>query len=198
MKFSFTNAKTGQREGPVDGPTLRQRVASGCIRPETIIETDDGRQLPASKITGLEPFFRRSPVPITEPAPTQTPTQQEQSYDPPKQPTARTAEPIINNQETSTASVRESDNLARKINRGNPALAYIASIMFGTMITIFLLKITNMDAIFIVTFSYSLATVLFTTVFLYWLWNCGKALAETLLLLRQIKDKQDRKDNPFR
>ena len=49
--FYYDN--NGQKQGPVTGGQLKGLAKAGMITPETIVETEEGKKAPASKIQGL-------------------------------------------------------------------------------------------------------------------------------------------------
>lgn len=66
----------GQKVGPISSDEIREKVASGEIVRQTLIETEAGRQYKAKKITGL--VFPEIPAaePPRPPEPTKTPKEQ--------------------------------------------------------------------------------------------------------------------------
>lgn len=71
MKYSVIGPD-GSRYGPVDIQTLNQWVGEGRILPQTLLEGEDGAQLPASAVNGLTfPSAQPTPGPYAQSAPTE-------------------------------------------------------------------------------------------------------------------------------
>ncbi|MDR0522793.1 MAG: DUF4339 domain-containing protein [Planctomycetaceae bacterium] len=64
--FYYDN--NGQKQGPVTGSQLKQLAAQGLVLPETVIETETGRQVTAKEVKGLlsEPATVHVPLPAAE------------------------------------------------------------------------------------------------------------------------------------
>lgn len=51
MNYYYYNGEN--RQGPVDAKSIKALASSGIITRETIIENEDGKKCPASKVNGL-------------------------------------------------------------------------------------------------------------------------------------------------
>jgi hypothetical protein len=66
-KYYYYN-EAGAKEGPFSGTEIKMHAKAGLIKPETVLEMDDGKKCPARKISGLE--FEKNSKPLPVPIPT--------------------------------------------------------------------------------------------------------------------------------